>query len=48
MKNIFFADESVERQINDSISVNLTDSDLESTLISLQLKPLQDENVELF
>ena len=30
MKNIFFIDESVKRQITDSISENLTDSDLES------------------
>ena len=29
-KNIFFTDESVKRQITDSISENLTDSDLES------------------
>ena len=31
MKNIFFTDESVKRQITDSISENLTDSDLESS-----------------
>ena len=30
MKNISFTDESVKRQITDSISENLTDSDLES------------------
>ena len=30
MKNIFFTNESVKRQITDSISENLTDSDLES------------------
>ena len=30
MKNIFFTDVSVKRQITDSISENLTDSDLES------------------
>ena len=30
MKNIFFTDESVKRQITDSISENLTYSDLES------------------
>ena len=30
VKNIFFTDESVKRQITDSISLNLTDSDLES------------------
>ena len=33
MKNIFFTDESVKRQISDSISENLTDSDLEITRI---------------
>ena len=32
VKNIFFTDESVKRQITDSISENLTDSYLESTL----------------
>ena len=31
MKNILFTDESVKRQITDSIRENLTDSDLEST-----------------
>ena len=31
MKNIFSTDESVKRQITDSISGNLTDSDLESS-----------------
>ena len=31
--NIFFTDESVKRQITDSISENLTDSDLESMLL---------------
>ena len=30
MRNMFFTDESVKRQITDSISENLTDSDLES------------------
>ena len=30
----FFADESVKKQITDSISENLTDSDLESRLIN--------------
>ena len=30
MKNIFLTDESVKRQLTDSISENLTDSDLES------------------
>ena len=30
VKNIFSLDESVKRQISDSISENLTDSDLES------------------
>ena len=30
MNNIFFTDESVKRQITDSISENSTDSDLES------------------
>ena len=30
VKNIFSLDESVKRQITDSISENLTDSDLES------------------
>ena len=29
VKNIFFTDESVKRQITDSISENLTDSDLD-------------------
>ena len=29
----FVTDESVERQITDSISENLTDSDLESTVV---------------
>ena len=33
VKMIFFTDESVKRQITDSISENLTDSDLESTLL---------------
>ena len=32
MENIFFTDESVKRQITDSISENFTDSDLESIL----------------
>ena len=31
VENIFFTAESVKRQITDSISTNLTDSDLEST-----------------
>ena len=35
MKNIVPADESVKRQITDSISENLTDSDLESILIEI-------------
>ena len=34
MKNILFTDVSVERQITDSISENLTDSDLESALVN--------------
>ena len=37
VKNIFFTDESVKRQITDSISQNLTDSDLESIVISILL-----------
>ena len=32
-KKYFFTDESVKRQITDSISENLTDSDLESRFI---------------
>ena len=32
VKNICFTDETVKRQITDSISENLTDSDLESSL----------------
>ena len=32
MKNIIFTDESVKGQITDSVSENLTDSDLESSL----------------
>ena len=35
VKNIVFTDESVKRQITDSISENLTDSDLESRYYSL-------------
>ena len=35
MKYIFFAGESVKKQTTDSISENLTDSDLESTLFWL-------------
>ena len=30
MKNVFFIDVSVKRQITDSMNENLTDSDLES------------------
>ena len=33
MKNIVSADESVKRQITNSISENLTDSDLENNVI---------------
>ena len=33
MKNIVFRDESVKRQITDSISENLTDTDLESSAV---------------
>ena len=36
MKNILFTDESVKRQITDSISENLTASDLESTVHAMQ------------
>ena len=36
MKNIVSTGDSVKRQITDSISENLTDSELESTLISLK------------
>ena len=38
MKNIFSADESVESQITESISQNLTDSDLESRKIGITKK----------
>ena len=51
VKNIFFTDESVKRQITDSISENLTDTDLESTLGNLfkklQLK-FQDDRMKIF
>ena len=43
MRNIFFTDESVKRQITDSISENLTDSDLESTVINIFAKTLGHE-----
>ena len=33
-----FTDESVKRQITDSISENLTDSDLESKLANISIK----------
>ena len=35
MKNIFSTDDSVKRQITNSIGENLTDSDLESKFITL-------------
>ena len=35
-ENYFFTDESVKRQITDSISENFTDSDLESTIVCVQ------------
>ena len=38
MKNIVSTDDSVKRQITDSISENLTDSDLESSLMGLLIK----------
>ena len=38
VKNIFFTDQSVKRQITDSISENLTDSDLESNLKIVKLR----------
>ena len=38
MKNIVSTDDSVKSQITDSISENLTDSDLESTLFSYDTK----------
>ena len=37
VKNIFFTDESVERQTTDSISENLTDSDLESNITHVEV-----------
>ena len=35
MKNILFTNESVKMQITDSISENVTDSDLESTFFKI-------------
>ena len=45
----FFTDESVKRQITDSISANLTDSDLESTMrISWNIFKLQYKKLTLY
>ena len=47
MKNIFFTDESVKRQITDSISENLTDSDLESEFVLLNFEDVIAEIIKI-
>ena len=41
----FFTNESVKRQITDSISENLTDSDLESTVAIFQMATAPRQNM---
>ena len=60
MKNIVSTDDSVKRQITDSISENLTDSDLESThvvkcviersvyLLNIANSIFREQNVKVF
>ena len=47
VKNMLFTDESMKRQITDSISKNLTDSDLESTSNFFSYKYVYNYHVAL-